>query len=184
MPKKHPPHINQAVLALAWRDGLPKDAIVDEIDRLFDADGNPTNDPDGPGYQISERTVQRWINKAGLPQVDVSNFPAGAIPHPDADISKIKDAILRIAINAAEDSVEVRDDPRLPIREVVRLVLADVILSARPRSQGVMNFLAERYLPAYIRAFRKSPWKNRVLLLPEEQAMIDEALKEVKYEDE
>ena len=184
MPKKHPPHINRAVLALASGQGLRKEAIVDEIDRLFDANGNPTDDPAGPGYQISERTVQRWLYEKGVTQVDVSNFPAGAIPHPDADISKIKDAILRIAITAAEDSVEVRNDPRLPMREIVKKVLADVTVSARPRSQAVMNFLAERYLPAYIRAFRKSPWKDRVLLLPEEQAMIDEALKEVKYEDE
>ena len=58
-----------------------------------------------------------------------------------------------------------------------------MILQARPRSQGVITFLAKRYLPAYIRAYRKSPWKNRVLLGPEDQAIIDEAMKEVDDED-
>jgi hypothetical protein len=176
MPYIHPGHIKQAVLSLAKRDGLTKGPIMVEIEVLFDADGNPRPEPIGPGYQITERTIQRWLNEAGVTKVDVSNFPAGAFPHPDADISKIRDAMTRIAINAAEDSVEVRDDPRLPIREVVGLVLADVAVTARPRSQEIMTYLAERYLPPYIRAFRKSPWKNRVLLLPEDEAMIGEAL--------
>ena len=182
MPYTHPDHIKQAVLSLAKRDGLSKGSIMVQIDILFDADGNPTDNPSGPGYQITERTIQRWLNEAGVTKVDVSNFPAGAFPHPDADISKIRDAMTRIAINAAEDSVEVRDDPRLSIREVVRLVLTDVAVTARPRSQEIMTYLAERYLPSYIRAFRKSPWKNRVLLLPEDEAMIDEAMKEMSEE--
>ena len=183
MPKKIPPHIKKSARALFEQEGLQRDMVVVDIERRFDKEGKPKTDLNIPGYELSERTVQRWIVDEGWTQVDVSNFPLGAIPNPDAMVSGIKDAVLHYSINVAEDSVSVRDYPGRPIRDTVKEVLEDVVLQARPRRQGVIKFLAERYLPRYIRAYRKSPW-GRVLLVPEEQAMIDEVMEEVKYDDE
>ena len=134
-------NIRAAALALAKQEGLPVDKVVDEIEVMFDVDGNPKTDPNVPGYSLSERTIRRWLNEEGWTPVDVSSYPMGAWPHPDADISKIKDAVTHFSINAAMDSVGVRDYDDRDIDDTIADVLEDVILRVRPRNQGTIDFL-------------------------------------------
>jgi hypothetical protein len=182
MPRLTPQQVKNAALGFAMQEGFPIDMVVDEIETRFDANGNLKTDQNIPGYRLAEKTVKRWLDKEGWPEVDVSSYPMGAVPHPDADISRIKDAVTHFSVNAAMDAVAVRDSPGRRIKDTVHDVLQDVVLNVRPRNQRVLEFLAQRFLPAYIRATRKSHFKNPVLLTAEDQAMIDEALKEVNDE--
>jgi hypothetical protein len=183
MPRKIPPHIKQAARTLFEGHGLQPDGVVVEIEQRFGKDGKLRADPNVPGYEVSERTIQRWIISDGWADVDVSNFPLGVIPSRDTMVSNIKDAVLHYSITVAQEMVPVRDYPGRNIRDTVRDVLEDVVLRARPRSRGVIKFLAERYLPTYIRTYRKTPWKSNLEITEEEKSMITGVMEEVKFED-
>ena len=111
--RKTPPHIKTD--AKKWNlDGtaLDEGEICLLVEEKYDVDGNPKSAPNAPGYQLSAKTVTRWMKgnaKTGeLPWItwkQIDDLPLTANADDNHDISGIKDAVLHFAILVAEERV-------------------------------------------------------------------------------
>ena len=191
--RRIPPHIK--IAAKKWNlegSALDEEEIVLQVESVFDVDGNPKTDPNAPGYQIAERTVQRWMKgnpKTGeLPWIDwkkIDDLPLTALPDDNHEISGIKDAVLHFAIMVAEDRVpnyysQSGVKTAKGRKEIIRKVLLDVQARTRPKGR-VLAYLAKTYLPDYIRRFDKDSDLRWAAVTPslEDEHTIDEIMKEV-----
>lgn len=191
--RKIPPHIK--IACKKWNiDGtaLDESAICLLVDETFDVDGNPKTDPNAFGYQLSEKTVTRWMrgnpNKDEEPWINwkaVDDLPLTANEDDNHDVSHIKDAVLHFSILEAERLVNRFYSHRLAKdakgrKEIIRKVLLEVQMRTRPKGR-VLAYLAKTYLPDYIRRFDRDSDLRWAAVTPslEDENTVDEILKEV-----
>ena len=191
--RRIPPHIK--IDAKKWNlDGtvLDENETVLKVEEKYDVDGNLKTDLDAPGYQLSEKTVTRWMKgnpKTGeLPWTDwkkIDDLPLTALPDDNHEVSGIKDAVLHFAIMVAEPQVARYSSPSAAKtvkgrKEIIRKVLLDVQLRTRPKGR-VLAYLAKTYLPDYIRRFGKDSDLRWAAVTPslEDEHTVDEIMKEV-----
>ena len=192
--RRIPPHIK--IAAKKWNlegSALDEEEIVLQVESVFDVDGNPKTDLNAPGYQLSEKTVQRWMKgnpKTGeLPWIDwkkIDDLPLTSNEDDNHDISRIKDAVLHFAIMAAEESVlrhwsQSASKTAKTRKEIVRKVLLDVQMRTRPKGR-VLAYLAKTYLPDYLRRFGNDSEIRWGLVTPsrQDESTVDEIIKEVE----
>ena len=191
--RRIPPHIK--IDAKKWNlDGtvLDENETVLKVEEKYDVDGNLKTDPDAPGYQLSEKTVKRWMKGnakgGGLPWINwkkIDDLPLTALPDDNHEISGIKDAVLHFAIMVAEQQVgryysQSAAKTVIGRKEIIRKVLLDVQVRTRPKGR-VLAYLAKTYLPDYIRRFGKDSDLGWAAVTPslQDETTVDEIMKEV-----
>ena len=191
--RRIPPHIK--IDAKKWNlDGtvLDENETVLKVEEKYDVDGNLKTDPDAPGYQLSEKTVKRWMQgnpkKDELPWINwkkIDDLPLTSNEDDNHKLSGIDDAVLHFSILVAEERVphyysQSAAKTVKGRKEIIRKVLIDVQARTRPKGR-VLAHLARTHLPDYIRKFHNDPEVRWAAVTPSLQDVntVDAILEEV-----